>query len=113
MKIGIIGCGFVGSSAAYAMVLTGVASELILVDLNRELAETDAQDILHATPFAAPKKWGQPLTGCCPKPLAITSRVLLPESSLVLMNISHLRCESVGVRFIESRFAGRHKCRPY
>jgi hypothetical protein len=29
------------------------------------------------------------------------------------MNISHLRCGPVGVRFIESRFAGRHKCRPY
>jgi hypothetical protein len=53
------------------------------------------------------------LTGCCPKPLAITSRVMLPESSLALMNISHLRCGPVGVRFIESRFAGRHKCRPY
>ncbi len=29
------------------------------------------------------------------------------------MNISHLRCGPVGVRFIESRFAGRQKCRPY
>ncbi len=29
------------------------------------------------------------------------------------MNISYLRCGPVGVRFIESRFAGRHKCRPY
>ena len=29
------------------------------------------------------------------------------------VNISHLRCGPVGVRFIESRFAGRHKCRPY
>ncbi len=38
-------------------------------------------------------------TGCCPKPLAITSRVMLPESSLVLMNISHLWCGPVGVRF--------------
>jgi hypothetical protein len=55
----------------------------------------------------------QMLTGCCPNPLAIALRVMLPESSLVLMNISHLRCGPVGVRFIESRFAGRHKCRPY
>jgi len=29
------------------------------------------------------------------------------------LNISHLWCGPVGVRFIESRFAGRHKCRPY
>ena len=103
MKIGIIGCGFVGSSAAYAMALTGVASELILVDLNRELAEAHAEDILHLTQFAAPKKWGQPLTGCFPNPLAIPSRMMLPESSLVLMNISHLRCGPVGVRFMRLR----------
>ena len=30
-----------------------------------------------------------------------------------VLNISHLQCGPVGVRFIESRFAGRHKCRPY
>jgi hypothetical protein len=56
---------------------------------------------------------GQIFADCCPKPLAIALRVMLPKSSLVLMNISHLPCGPVGVRFIESRFAGRHKCRPY
>ena len=54
MKIGIVGCGFVGSSAGYAMTLSGVASELVLIDLNKKLAEAHAEDILHATPFAEP-----------------------------------------------------------
>ncbi len=54
MKVGIVGCGFVGSSAAYALVMQGVASEMILVDLNAELARAQAEDLLHATPFAAP-----------------------------------------------------------
>lgn len=52
MKVGIIGCGFVGSTGAYAMALDGSASEIVLVDLNRSLAEAQAEDILHATPFA-------------------------------------------------------------
>lgn len=51
MKAGIVGCGFVGSSAAYAMALQGVASEMVLIDLNTELARAQAEDILHATPF--------------------------------------------------------------
>ncbi len=34
MKVGIVGCGFVGSAAAYAMALTSVVSEIVLVDLN-------------------------------------------------------------------------------
>jgi L-lactate dehydrogenase len=53
MKVGIIGSGFVGSTAAYAMVLQQSASELILVDLNSELAKAQAEDILHATPFSS------------------------------------------------------------
>ncbi|BCS52894.1 L-lactate dehydrogenase [Geobacter sp. SVR] len=54
MKAGIVGCGFVGSSAAYAMALQGVASEMVLIDLNTELARAQAEDILHATPFSYP-----------------------------------------------------------
>jgi L-lactate dehydrogenase len=54
MKIGIIGCGFVGSSAAYAITLVGAATELILVDLNANLAKANAEDISHATPFGEP-----------------------------------------------------------
>jgi len=53
VKAGIIGCGFVGSTAAYAMALSGVASELVLVDINPKLAQAHAEDILHATPFSA------------------------------------------------------------
>ncbi len=54
MKIGIIGCGQVGAASAYACVLRGVGTELVLVDRNRDLAEAQAEDIQHATPFAAP-----------------------------------------------------------
>ncbi len=54
MKIGIIGCGFVGSSAAFAIALVGAATDLILVDLNADLANAHAEDILHATPFSEP-----------------------------------------------------------
>ena len=52
MKIGIVGAGFVGATAAYAMVTSGVGRELVLVDLNRKRAEAEAADILHAVPFA-------------------------------------------------------------
>ncbi|MBL8024531.1 MAG: L-lactate dehydrogenase [Elusimicrobia bacterium] len=51
MKVGVIGAGFVGSTGAYAMVLQGAASEIVLIDINRKLAQAQAEDILHATPF--------------------------------------------------------------
>jgi L-lactate dehydrogenase len=53
MKIGVVGAGQVGAAAAYAMALRGSAPELALVDQNAALAEATADDILHATPFAA------------------------------------------------------------
>ncbi|MGE3310104.1 MAG: L-lactate dehydrogenase [Limisphaerales bacterium] len=54
MKIGIVGCGMVGSSAAFALVMSGVGREIVLVDLNRKRAEAEANDIYHAVPFAHP-----------------------------------------------------------
>ncbi|OGT98288.1 MAG: L-lactate dehydrogenase [Geobacteraceae bacterium GWC2_48_7] len=54
MKIGIVGCGFVGATAAYAMVMRGVGRRIVLVDANAERAEAEAADISHAVPFAHP-----------------------------------------------------------
>jgi L-lactate dehydrogenase len=54
MKIGIVGVGQVGATAAYAMALRGIGSEIVLVDHNADLAVAQAQDILDATPFAYP-----------------------------------------------------------
>jgi L-lactate dehydrogenase len=52
MKVGIVGAGMVGGAAANALVLRGAASEVILVDRNHKRAVAEAEDIMHATPFA-------------------------------------------------------------
>ena len=52
MKIGIVGSGYVGATAAYAMVMRGVGREIVLVDHNRNRSLAEADDILHAVPFA-------------------------------------------------------------
>ncbi len=54
MKIGVVGAGQVGATAAYAMMMRGVGSEIVLVDLNADLAAAQARDILEGTPFAHP-----------------------------------------------------------
>jgi L-lactate dehydrogenase len=54
MKIGVVGTGFVGASAAYALVMRGVGREIVLVDKNTERAQAEADDIFHAVPFAHP-----------------------------------------------------------
>lgn len=54
MKVGIVGSGFVGSAAGYAMVLRNSCRELVFIDANRQKAEAEADDIQHATPVSNP-----------------------------------------------------------
>jgi L-lactate dehydrogenase len=51
MKVGVVGAGMVGSAAANALVISGSAREVVLVDRDDERAKAEAEDILHATPF--------------------------------------------------------------
>lgn len=50
-KIAIIGAGFVGSTAAYALLIDGAASEIVLIDVNREKAQGEAMDLQHSLQF--------------------------------------------------------------
>jgi L-lactate dehydrogenase len=54
VKVGIVGAGFVGAAAANALVLRGVATEIVLVDLDPNRAAAEAADVAHVTTFAAP-----------------------------------------------------------
>jgi L-lactate dehydrogenase len=56
MKVGIVGAGAVGSAAGYAIVLSGVATDIVFVDVNMPLARAQAEDILHATPVSNPAR---------------------------------------------------------
>ncbi len=55
-KVAIIGCGFVGSTAAYAMLLKEVANEIILIDISREKAEGHAMDLEQGIQFVREAK---------------------------------------------------------
>lgn len=54
MKIGIVGCGMVGSTCAFALVMRGVGREIVMLDVNHARAQAEANDIHHAVPFAHP-----------------------------------------------------------
>ncbi|MBQ2686981.1 MAG: L-lactate dehydrogenase [Clostridia bacterium] len=50
-KITIIGTGSVGSTLAYTLAVTGLASEIVMIDINYEKALGEALDIRQGTPF--------------------------------------------------------------
>lgn len=55
-KITVIGAGFVGSTTAYTLMMSGLASEIVLVDINHEKADGDALDMSHGVSFVQPVK---------------------------------------------------------
>jgi len=50
-KVTIIGAGFVGASTAFAMALSRLANEIVLIDINKEKAIGEAMDINHGLSF--------------------------------------------------------------
>ena len=56
MKAAIVGCGFVGSASAFALMESGLFSEIVLIDADKNKAEGEALDISHGLPFAKPMK---------------------------------------------------------
>lgn len=51
-KAVMIGCGFVGSATVFALMQSGLFSEIAMIDANKEKAEGEAMDISHGIPFA-------------------------------------------------------------
>ena len=53
-KISVIGAGHVGATFAYALLLSGLAVEVVLIDKDHARAESEALDLAHALPFRMP-----------------------------------------------------------
>lgn len=55
-KAAMVGCGFVGSSSAFALMQSGIFSEMVMIDVDKDRAEGETMDISHGLPFARPVK---------------------------------------------------------
>ena len=53
-KAAMIGCGFVGSASVFSLMESGLFSEIVMIDANRQKAEGEAMDISHGLPFVRP-----------------------------------------------------------
>lgn len=53
-KVAIVGCGFVGATSAFALMESGLFSEMVLIDVDQDRAEGEALDISHGIAFARP-----------------------------------------------------------
>ena len=64
-RVAVVGAGNVGSTFAYALLLSGLAAEIVLIDANRAKAEGEAMDLNHAVPFTHPTRvWAGDFSDC-------------------------------------------------
>ena len=55
-RVAVVGAGHVGATFAYALLLSGLAPEVVLIDTDRDRAEGEAMDLGHAVPFNRPAR---------------------------------------------------------
>ena len=55
-KAAVIGCGFVGSASAFSLMNSGLFSEIVLIDADKDKAEGEAMDNSHGVPFSRQMK---------------------------------------------------------
>ena len=53
-KVTVIGAGNVGATIAYTLSLGDIASQIVVVDINREKVEGEVMDIVQGTSFREP-----------------------------------------------------------
>lgn len=55
-KVGIIGCGYVGATIAFALMQSSMFQEMVLIDIDKKKAEGEAMDLNHGMSFVKPVK---------------------------------------------------------
>ncbi len=53
-RVAIIGCGNVGSTSAYSLLMNGSAEEIVLIDKDSDKLKGETMDLQHAVPLARP-----------------------------------------------------------
>ena len=65
VKIAIVGVGNVGATFAYALLGSGLASQIVLIDANEKRAEGEAMDLNHAVPLThSTRIWAGDYSDC-------------------------------------------------
>jgi L-lactate dehydrogenase len=64
-RVAVIGTGNVGATFAYALLMSGLSAEIVLIDANKSKAEGEAMDLNHAVPLTHPTRiWSGDYADC-------------------------------------------------
>jgi L-lactate dehydrogenase len=89
-KVAVIGTGSVGSTFAYSLMIHGIVSEIVLIDIDKKRAEGEAMDLNHGVSFVRPVRvWAGDYSDCQDADIIVITAGLAQkpgESRLNLVN---------------------------
>lgn len=73
-KVTIVGAGFVGSTFAYSLMIRGIVSEIVLIDIDKKRAEGEVMDLNHGLSFVRPVRiWAGDYPDCEDSDIVVVS----------------------------------------
>jgi L-lactate dehydrogenase len=88
-KIAVVGVGAVGATTAFTLAMSGLATELVLVDVNQPKAIGEALDIAHAAAFIKPARiYAGTFEDCRDASIIVFSAAALLVNSTSTLSIS-------------------------
>lgn len=74
VRVAVVGMGNVGATFAYALLLSGLAAEIVLIDVNHAKAEGEAMDLSHTEPFSHPTRiWAGDYSDCAKAAITVVT----------------------------------------
>lgn len=65
VRVAVVGTGNVGATFAYGLLMSGLATEIVLINRDQAEAEGEAMDLTHAAPFVGPTRiWAGDYPDC-------------------------------------------------
>jgi L-lactate dehydrogenase len=109
-RIAIIGAGHVGATAAYALMLRALVSEIVLIDSNPALADAEAADIADANALARPARiWAGTYTDAATARIAVITAGAATHGTESRLSVLSRSAEIVGAcaeSLMDAGFAG-------
>jgi L-lactate dehydrogenase len=94
-KIAIIGAGRVGSTFAYALTISGIVQEIVLIDRNAEKAAGESMDLNHGTSFIPPVKiYSSGYEGCNGSDIVVITSGVAPRPGETPMDLADRNVEA-------------------
>lgn len=96
-RVVIVGAGFVGSTAAFAMIAQGIASEIVLIDIHKDKCQGEVMDLEHGISFTPGSRvWAGDYTDCADADVVVITAGVGQKAGQTRLELAETNAKIVG-----------------